>query len=137
MNLIETILFSQLVCIPIYIAAIVDARDRKKHEEYERMMAEKEAEIAQDAILAKARYRRILFDALRALKTAGTGAPWISVAISCDELDLELALATIRLSRKDTMKWADGSTEDARRHWSRVAEIFDAVEERIKGEGAW
>jgi len=135
MSGLETILLSQVICLPIYIAAWYSGKEKRRHEEYVKLMAEKEAEIAQDAILAKARYRRILFDALRALKTAGTGAPWISGAICCEELDQELALATIRLSRRDTMKWADASTEDSARHWNKVSEIFDAVEERIKGEG--
>lgn len=135
MTLLQTILLGQLVCVPIYVAVYFNGREKRRHEEYLATMAEKEAEIAQNAALDKAKYRRILFDALRALKKAGTGAPWITDAIRAEELDQELALATIRLSRRDTMKWADASTEDSARHWNKVSEIFDAVEERIKGEG--
>ena len=134
-NLLAFII-GNIVCVPIYIAAWFSGREKRRHEEYLTTMAEKEAEISQEVALDKAKYRRILFDALRALKTAGTGAPWITRAIRSEELDQGLALATIRLSRKDTMKWADGSTEDSARHWKKVGEIFDEAESKLKdGEG--
>ena len=116
---------------------LYDNRKTKEREAIEiTRIAEAEAQDEEERSEECARLQRILYDAWKAFHVAGMGVPHLSTAIRSDELDYDLALAAIRLSRKDTIKWADYSTPDCAKHWMDVVDIFDKAEERIKREGA-
>jgi len=125
------ILVPQLLCIPIYFALAAERRERERGGAEE----EKKKALEVETAMANAKYHAILFDALKAFRKVGTGVSYITPALQAEDLDQETALMAIQLSRDDTMRWADDSTVDARRHYRQLAYLFDKYEEKIKGEG--
>lgn len=118
---------SQLIFSPVYVALYVDRLERQREAE--------NGDYRQEEDLDEEIYREILLSALNAFKKAGMGVPYISGAIDSGELDQELALTALALARRDTMRWADDSTDESRKHWQKVSELFDKYEYEIKGEG--
>lgn len=125
------ILVPQLLCVPIYFALAAERKERETEGEAEAQKAALEVEMALD----NAKYHAILYDALKAFRKVGTGVSYITPALQAEDLDQETALMALQLSRDDTMRWANDSTVDSRRHWRQLAYLFDKFEEKIKGEG--
>lgn len=134
-NLLAFII-SQIVCTPIYIAAYVDGREKRRRREQLYLDDYKKAEISLEIEADREKCHEVLYGLLRALKEARMGAPFVTDALRLDYIDRKLALSAISLSRNESMKWADYSTEDSARHWKKVGEIFDEAENKLKeGEG--
>lgn len=134
-NLLAFII-SQVVCTPIYIAAYVDGREKRRRTERLSLEIAEKAEISLQNEAEREECHKVLYGLLRALKVARMGAPFVTDALRLDYIDRKLALSAISLSRNESMKWADYSTEDSARHWKKVGEIFDEAESKLKeGEG--
>lgn len=136
MNGLICIILANLLFVPVYFAMYI-ARKGKEKEERERALQSDECERREAEMRADAeKVKRALYKAWMAFHKVGMGVPYLSAAIRSDEMDMDLALAVLRMSRVDTMKWADTSTPDCAKHWEEVAEIFDKAESEILGEGA-